>query len=119
MLDFHAASDRAVRQAIQTGHMPNMYLIHALQRGEGYEPCFGRATERCARTHCRFHVSCMSLYEFDAIRSAPNINADNIALDGPRSVPLSVLGLPTMPTEECEKVIPLKPLKRESAKSTV
>lgn len=49
MLDFHVASDRAVRFALKTGNMPNLYVIHAWQRTEGYEACFGRAVERCPR----------------------------------------------------------------------
>lgn len=72
MLDFHSASDRAVRYAVETGHMPNMSLIHARQRGEGYEPCFGRAVERCPRPQCRWFHQCMALLDFDAdSRSRP------------------------------------------------
>lgn len=118
MLDFHAASDRAVRQAIQTGHMPNMYLIHELQRGEGYEPCFGRATEPCPRSHCRFHQSCMALYEFDGA-GRTKIDSPSSGKTTPKSVPLSVLGLPDLPPEEGEKVIPIKPIKRDVTAASI
>lgn len=64
MLDFHVASDRAVRYALETGDMPNMYLIHAWQRNEGHEPCFARAVERCQRSDCRWFRQCMALRDF-------------------------------------------------------
>lgn len=65
MLDFHAASDRAVRYALKTGYVPNMYVIHAWQRNEGHEPCFARAVERCQRPDCRWFRQCMALRDFD------------------------------------------------------
>jgi len=63
MLDFRAANDRAVRHAVQTGHMPDISLIHSLQRHEGFTPCFGRVTEPCPRSHCRWFAECMTLVE--------------------------------------------------------
>lgn len=99
MLDFHAASDRAVRYAIQTGEMPNMHLIHALQRGEGYTPCFGRSVKSCTQTHCRWFAPCTALYEFDPTGN----NSHQPTLIEPsrpeqRSVSISVLGVPLKPT---------------------
>ncbi len=64
MLDFRAANDRAVRYAIKTGELPNLHIIQALQRQEGYEPCFGRAVGQCSQTQCRWHEACMALAEF-------------------------------------------------------
>lgn len=64
MLEQHAAHDRAVRYAVRTGRMPNMYLIHRLQDMDGYEPCFGRCESPCTRTHCRWHEQCMALASF-------------------------------------------------------
>jgi hypothetical protein len=69
MLDFRAANDRAVRFAIQRGEMPNLNIIQALQRQEGYEPCFGRAVETCTQTRCRWYGSCMELARFDPPRN--------------------------------------------------
>ncbi len=64
MLDYHAASDRAVWFAIESGEMPSMYLIHEIQRSEGFEPCFGRAVTFCDQTQCRWHSQCMALQSF-------------------------------------------------------
>lgn len=94
MLELHAASDRAARFAIETGNMPNLFVIHALQRCEGYEPCFGRSESICPRSHCRWFSSCMSLTDFDPdarSRQLPN-NLTSEPLE--KSVPISVLGLP-------------------------
>lgn len=64
MLEYHAASDRAVWYAVETGRMANMHLIHQVQRWEGFEPCFGRAASRCGRAQCRWHSQCMELWLF-------------------------------------------------------
>lgn len=69
MLDRRAASDRAVRYAIRTGQMPNIYLIHTIQELEGYEPCFGCVESECSRTHCRWHEQCAALAAFSALPS--------------------------------------------------
>jgi hypothetical protein len=66
MLSFRAATDRATRRAIATGDAVNIHIIHASQRSEGYEPCFGRAVDRCEQTHCAYHEKCMALIAFDA-----------------------------------------------------
>lgn len=65
MLDFYTAGGRAVRHAVKTGHMPNFHLIHARQQSEGYEPCFGRAVERCPHAQCRWFHECMALCAFE------------------------------------------------------
>jgi hypothetical protein len=64
MLDIHIARDRAVRRAIDTGDMPNIDLIHAIQRTEGLRPCFGRAEEHCPCGTCRWHSQCMALVAY-------------------------------------------------------
>lgn len=69
MLDRHAASDRAVRYAIRTGQMPNIYLIHTIQGMEGYEPCFGRAESQCPNSHCRWYEECMALTASSVVAS--------------------------------------------------
>ena len=69
MLDFRAANDRAVRFAIQRGEMPNLHIIQATQRQEGFEPCFGRAVETCTQTRCRWYGACMELARFDPPRN--------------------------------------------------
>lgn len=69
MLDIHAAKDRAVRLAILTGHMTNMDLIHARQRAEGFEACFGRSVGDCRHAHCRWHGECSKLTNADASES--------------------------------------------------
>jgi hypothetical protein len=68
MLDIPAARDRAIRRAIETGQMPNMDLIHATQRSEGFEPCFGRCTHTCDRHSCRWYADCAALANFSAPR---------------------------------------------------
>ncbi len=65
MLNIHAARDRAVRRAIETGDMPNLDLIHTMQKAGGYTPCFGRAEGACHETVCRFHGECTSLAGYE------------------------------------------------------
>jgi hypothetical protein len=64
MLDIHIARDRAVRRAIDTGDMPNIDLIHAIQRMEGLRPCFGCMEEQCPHATCRWHSQCMALVTY-------------------------------------------------------
>ena len=66
MLDIRSARDRAVRLAVITGHMPNFDLIHARQRLEGFEACFGRCTSVCTQTWCRWHKECTELVNQEA-----------------------------------------------------
>lgn len=68
MLDIHVAKDRAVHFSVFSGHMPNFDLIHARQRAEGFETCFGRCVEDCRQVHCRWYLECMALVRFDARR---------------------------------------------------
>ena len=64
MLDIHAARDRAIRRAIATGQLPNIDLIHAIQKSEGYRQCFGRCRSSCPEMICRWHTDCMALASF-------------------------------------------------------
>jgi hypothetical protein len=64
MLDFRSARDRAMRRAIETGQMPNMDVIHARQKLDGFEPCFGRSENVCQRAGCRWHDDCAALASF-------------------------------------------------------
>jgi hypothetical protein len=64
MLDLRSARDRAIRRAIVTGQMPNMDIIHARQKMDGFEPCFGRSEKVCQRTGCRWHCDCAELATF-------------------------------------------------------
>ncbi len=64
MLDILAARDRAVRRAVETGLMPNIDLIHAHQRREGFEPCFGRTENVCHCSDCRWFEECAALAMF-------------------------------------------------------
>lgn len=82
MLDLHAANDRAVRHAVKTGRMSNMHLIHARQRFEGFQPCFGRAESPCAQTACLWHPECMALTAF-ACESTPKPRAGRSAVRFP------------------------------------
>ena len=77
MLEYHVASDRAVRYAIETGRMPNISLIHEMQRAEGFETCFGRAVTHCERTHCRWHGECMALLAFKPKEEVCNLSDRN------------------------------------------
>lgn len=68
MLEIHVAKDRAVRLAVLSGHMPNFDLIHARQRVEGFEACFGRCVGDCRQVDCRWYQECMALARFDVRR---------------------------------------------------
>lgn len=35
-------------------------IIHAIQKAEGHEPCFGQSEGRCSRTACRFMQVCLA-----------------------------------------------------------
>jgi hypothetical protein len=61
MLSIREARDRAVERAIQTGVLPNIDLIHQIQKFEGAAPCFGRMERRCNNTSCAWYGQCMAL----------------------------------------------------------
>ena len=61
MLSLTDARDRSMRRAIETGEMAEMDFIHAIQRADGYQDCFGRTEEPCPRIGCRWHAECAAL----------------------------------------------------------
>jgi len=61
MLSVREAKDRAVRRAILTGELPNIDLIHRIQRFEGSAPCFGRLEQECTNTACPWYDQCTAL----------------------------------------------------------
>jgi len=71
MLDIRTARDRAVRRAVETGEMPNLDLIHQIQKTEGHHPCFGRCEGFCGEVRCRWHGQCMALSSY-SVKPAPS-----------------------------------------------
>jgi hypothetical protein len=61
MLSIREAKDRAVERAIDSGVLPNIDLIHQVQRFEGVVPCFGRLDHVCSNTSCAWYGQCMAL----------------------------------------------------------
>lgn len=45
-----------------------MDVIHARQKSEGFEACFGRAEGPCHQTHCKWHAECQALTSFQPVR---------------------------------------------------
>jgi hypothetical protein len=66
MLTVREAKDRAVERAICTGDLPNIDLIHTIQRADGLQPCFGRPERQCPNTRCPWYTQCMALVAFHA-----------------------------------------------------
>lgn len=58
---------RAMMMGIATGNMPNVDLIWAVQRSEGFKSCFGQ-TERCGHRECHWRKECLAL---DFYRNVP------------------------------------------------
>ena len=50
----------AVMMAVRTGDMPNVDLIWARQRAEGYQDCFGQGLG-CVLRHCLYRWQCLAL----------------------------------------------------------
>lgn len=61
MLTLAHARDRAIHRAIETGELAEMDFIHAVQRAEGHQACFGRTEEPCPKSRCRWHAECVAL----------------------------------------------------------
>jgi hypothetical protein len=91
MLELHIARDRATRLALATGRMTDMNMVHAMQKYEGNEPCFGRTQSECEHAHCRWHGDCMTLAAF--VPTALQSPAPRISKDMPRSKSVASLGL--------------------------
>jgi len=61
MLSCSIARSRALRRAVQTGHLAEMDFIHTIQASEGCDSCFGRMETVCGRFNCRWHEECAEL----------------------------------------------------------
>jgi hypothetical protein len=53
--------DKARYLDIDPGKMKKTELIHAIQRREGYSPCFGTANGSCPYETCCFRPDCLTL----------------------------------------------------------
>jgi len=52
---------KAEALGITPGKMKKAELIHAIQRAEGYRPCFGTSNGRCPYTDCCFMKDCLKI----------------------------------------------------------
>lgn len=50
---------KAKALGLAPGNMKKPELIHAIQKAEGYTPCFGRSNGRCIHTNCCFIQDCL------------------------------------------------------------
>jgi len=53
--------DRAQVLGITPGRMKKTELIHAIQRAEGNNPCFGSSNGQCPYTACCFMNDCLKI----------------------------------------------------------
>ncbi len=101
MLELHIARDRATRLAMATGQMTDMNMVHAMQKYEGSDPCFGRAQSHCQQAHCRWHGDCMTLATFiPTVLQTPTRPASS---DVSRSQTTATLGLDRTATERTRR----------------
>jgi len=49
---------KAKTLGVEPGKMKKPELIHAIQRAEGYAPCYGRANGNCPWTQCCWRSDC-------------------------------------------------------------
>lgn len=52
---------KAKALAINCGKMKKAELIHAIQRAEGNNPCFGSSNGQCPYTNCCFYKDCLKV----------------------------------------------------------
>ncbi len=52
---------KAKNLGIDPGQMKKPELIHAIQRAEGYNPCFGNSNGQCQYTDCCFRQDCLKI----------------------------------------------------------
>jgi hypothetical protein len=102
MLELHIARDKATRLALATGQMTDMTMVHAMQRHEGNEPCFGRAQSQCEHAHCRWHGDCMTLATF--VPTAIQAPTQRALGNRPRSQTVAALGLERTPTSRAKGI---------------
>jgi hypothetical protein len=60
MLSRAAIKNKAVLMGIQTGDMPDVDFIWAVQRAEGHESCFGNGLT-CSNRSCRWRKQCVAM----------------------------------------------------------
>ena len=53
--------EKAAALGVIPGNMKKADLIHAIQRKEGYAPCFGRSNGQCPHTVCCFREDCLKI----------------------------------------------------------
>lgn len=51
---------KAKKLGVYPGKMKKTELIHAIQRAEGYNTCFGYANGYCPQENCCFRDDCLS-----------------------------------------------------------
>jgi hypothetical protein len=52
---------KAKALGIEPGNMKKPELIHAIQKAEGYTPCFGTSNGHCPYTDCCFIKDCLKI----------------------------------------------------------
>ena len=50
--------EKAERLGVKPGRMKKSDLIHAIQRAEGYEACYGTSNNGCPHLDCAFLSDC-------------------------------------------------------------
>jgi hypothetical protein len=68
MFNEREIKDRAIMMAIRTGEMPNLDVIWARQKADGYTVCFGQGVN-CPRQKCIWRRQCLALSYFAAEES--------------------------------------------------
>jgi len=53
--------EKAKALGITQGKMKKAQLIHAIQKAEGYTPCFGTSNGQCVQTNCCFIQDCLKI----------------------------------------------------------
>jgi len=102
MLELHIARDKATRLALATGQMTDMTMVHAMQKHEGNEPCFGRAQSQCEHALCRWHGACMTLAAF--VPTAIKPPTQQASMNRPRSQTVAALGLERTPVTRAKGI---------------
>jgi len=78
MLSRAAIKNKAVLMGIQTGDMPDVEFIWAVQKAEGNEACFGDGLT-CGKRSCRWRKQCLAL-DFFGDQSVLAIAAKNVEM---------------------------------------
>lgn len=53
--------NKARNLGVNPGGMKKTELIHAIQRAEGYTPCYGTTDGTCSWTECCFRQDCLKI----------------------------------------------------------